>query len=408
MLRVWQTIAAAVATVAAADDTWTSVLALPNITSIETTLTTGTQRYIEVRHGSDSNLTTIEFSSNLTLDGVVLPKSLQKFALNRVNLSAFPYGFQWPSTLKSMSLSDNKLTECVSDLPESISTLNYGGNRLTSIQACQWPKALETLTVSGNALQRMSLSQTWPDGLKELHMDNTELKYVPSTFPEGLRQLHLNKNKIKSFPKKLPSDLQSLSLSYNKIKVLPAHLNRFPKLGVLELANNHLKSLPSDLVLPKDFHILRLSNNNLTSLPPKCNSWLGQINGSIMLDGNQLSALPKKVTFPPETNVARNQLTVLENLSLPKHFNVNENPLERVSRVTVMDGSVWQTSPAVLKSFVLDEKAFKSLDSLMRSYSFFKLGWTVDAATADPACAAESGVIKQVKDISVCVVPDGS
>ncbi|RHY15775.1 hypothetical protein DYB32_010725, partial [Aphanomyces invadans] len=221
-----------------------------------------------------------------------------------------------------------------------------GENELSCIDQCEWPDALEALTLSGNPLNAVEPTQSWPAQLKELYV------YCES------------------------------SLSYNSIKSVPAALDRFPNLSVLSLSNNMLKSLPAN-----------------------CNSWLANIEISIELDGNQLTALPSNVQFPDETNLANNKIKVLQNMALPKTFRMANNPLERISRVRVADGSFWQTSPATLKSFSMDDASFAVLENMM--YGFSSIEWTVDAKSAAAACKAESGVLKPLNDgkLRVCVVP---
>ncbi|ETW07157.1 hypothetical protein H310_01786 [Aphanomyces invadans] len=428
MLRACVLCVLACAAAAAADARWATFLALPNITSIETTVTTGDERYLDVLYNGEESRETFLITPDLTLDDVVLPEGLRKFSLTRVNLAALPDGFQWPSTvdtidlssnaltsvptdlmwpdeLKTLSLANNHLADCVANLPASVTSLDLGENELSCIDQCEWPDALEALTLSGNPLNAVEPTQSWPAQLKELRMDNTQLDSVPPNLPSCLQQLHLTNNHIAAFPKNLPSSLESLSLSYNSIKSVPAALDRFPNLSVLQLDNNQLTSLPAKLALPTGFRMLSLSNNMLKSLPANCNSWLANIEISIELDGNQLTALPSNVQFPDETNLANNKIKVLQNMALPKTFRMANNPLERISRVRVADGSFWQTSPATLKSFSMDDASFAVLENMM--YGFSSIEWTVDAKSAAAACKAESGVLKPLNDgkLRVCVVP---
>ncbi|KAF0718220.1 Aste57867_1828 [Aphanomyces stellatus] len=317
-------------------------------------------RYLEIRYGPTSKRQTFTITPDLSLDGLQLPEGLQSFKLNRVQLKSIPSSFRWPSTLQANDLSSNNLTdipkdvpwpakltslyvlfvlsgnqiqECGPNLPSSLTELDLGSNKLTCIRACNWPASLEKLSLSSNPLKVLSKSQKWPKQLKQLSMDNTQLQHVPSTFPDSIDQLTLNYNQIQYFPKKLLRRCLRCSsiLFYH---TLPSALDKFPALTSIEL-NNNIKALPEGLKLAKDFRMLYLSNNKLSTLP-STNDWIQQIGFTLQLDGNALTSLPANAVFPDGTNVAHNQIKVLQDITLPKKINLSQNPIETVSRPSLV------------------------------------------------------------------------
>ncbi|KAH9114812.1 hypothetical protein AeMF1_011125 [Aphanomyces euteiches] len=405
---------------------WKEYLAFPNITSIETPLTTGSERYLNVRYNGEASIQTFTISADLTLDGLVLPESIVKFSLNRVQLASIPSGFKWPKSLetldlssnsltafptgtalpqglKSLSLSSNKLSTCISGLPSSLTDLDLSNNKLTSLVQFQWPSSLAKLSLSGNPLKTLSKGQKWPTKLVELHLDSTQLKTVPSTLPDCLEELTLDFNQIASFPTVLPKSLRSLSLSSNQITALPRALDKFSSLSVLQLEKNSISSIPENVALPQGFRMLFLSNNKLTKLPSST-EWLTKIESTLILDRNQLVSLPNGATFPPETSCAQNKITALVNISLPAHFNVDGNPLTKVAHVTIPRDCILQTGAVTLNELTVDQDSFDNLQTMMNGYSFMNLQWSVDKTSVSAACQAQNGHLKAVNDIQVCVV----
>ncbi|KAG9404568.1 hypothetical protein AC1031_004771 [Aphanomyces cochlioides] len=419
---------------------WKEYLAFPNITSIETPLTTGSERYLNVRYNGEASIKTFIINADLTLDGLVLPESIVKFSLNRVQLASIPSGFKWPKSLetidlssnsltafptgaalpqglKSLSLSSNKLSTCISGLPSSLTDLDVSNNKLTSVLQFQWPSSLAKLSLSGNPLKALSKGQKWPAKLVELHLDSTQLKTVPSMLPDCLEELTLESNQIASFPMVLPKSLRSLydqccrfmlklsgrSLSNNQIAALPRALDKFSSLSVLQLEKNSISSIPENVALPQGFRMLFLSNNKLTKLPSST-EWLTKIESTLILDRNQLSFLPNGATFPPETSCAQNKITVLVNITLPARFNVDGNPLTKVAHVTIPQACILQTGAVTLKELTLDQDSFDNLQTMMNGYSFTNLQWSVDKNSVSSACQAQNGHLKAINDIQVCVV----
>ncbi|KAF0737895.1 hypothetical protein Ae201684_005892 [Aphanomyces euteiches] len=418
---------------------WKEYLAFPNITSIETPLTTGSERYLNVRYNGEASIQTFTISADLTLDGLILPEHCQVFPQSR-SISVHPKRIQvaqvagnirsllqqfdsfpdWNSIAPrtqvivrsstdcqleslSRSLSSNKLSTCISGLPSSLTDLDLSNNKLTSLVQFQWPSSLAKLSLSGNPLKTLSKGQKWPTKLVELHLDSTQLKTVPSTLPDCLEELTLDSNQIASFPTVLPKSLRSLSLSSNQITALPRALDKFSSLSVLQLEKNSISSIPENVALPQGFRMLFLSNNKLTKLPSST-EWLTKIESTLILDRNQLVSLPNGATFPPETSCAQNKITALVNISLPAHFNVDGNPLTKVAHVTIPRDCILQTGAVTLNELTVDQDSFDNLQTMMNGYSFMNLQWSVDKTSVSAACQAQNGHLKAVNDIQVCVV----
>ncbi|KAF0687539.1 Aste57867_20730 [Aphanomyces stellatus] len=424
-LYVLSTVVAVVA--AGPANPWTEYLALPQITSIVTPVITGGGHYLEVKYNGNNDSKLFEIAADLTLDGLQLPEGVAEFAFTGMHLKTLPSGFKWPaslhavdlsyndlvtiptnapwpSMLKSLNVHANKILDCCASLPHALTDLDFGDNQLRSLRGCMFPPTLETLTLSGNPLKSLADNQVWPPNLKTLSLSNAQLSQVPKQLPKTLQQFHFASNNLKQFPTQLPASIGFLNLGGNKITQLPQVIG-YPKLFNLDLSHNQLQSLPEDFTLPSEMAFLSLSHNLLRTLPTN-SKWITQVDRALYLDSNKLTALPRDVAFPIALVVSDNQITNLENLALPCDFDIQNNPLRVVSRVTMAcDRSYWSTmGDATLSSFVLEKPVFDQLTALLKG-AYYYLYWKTDDASVLKGCNAEGGTIQKLKgNISVCVV----
>ncbi|KAH9069273.1 hypothetical protein Ae201684P_004961 [Aphanomyces euteiches] len=389
---------------------WKEYLAFPNITSIETPLTTGSERYLNVRYNGEASIQTFTISADLTLDGLILPEHCQVFPQSR-SISVHPKRIQVAQVagnIRSLLQQFDSFPDWNSIAPRTqvIEPLKQQTQHVylwIAKLADRFGFEQQQLSLSGNPLKTLSKGQKWPTKLVELHLDSTQLKTVPSTLPDCLEELTLDSNQIASFPTVLPKSLRSLSLSSNQITALPRALDKFSSLSVLQLEKNSISSIPENVALPQGFRMLFLSNNKLTKLPSST-EWLTKIESTLILDRNQLVSLPNGATFPPETSCAQNKITALVNISLPAHFNVDGNPLTKVAHVTIPRDCILQTGAVTLNELTVDQDSFDNLQTMMNGYSFMNLQWSVDKTSVSAACQAQNGHLKAVNDIQVCVV----
>ncbi|OQS04010.1 hypothetical protein THRCLA_03708 [Thraustotheca clavata] len=344
---------------------WKDVFALPNITSIETVLTTaGTN--LEVHYnGAQQTVKTFANVKDLCLTGVKLPKGIEKFTLSGVNLKSVPTTLEWPDTLKHIDLSSNQLTT----FPATVAL----------------PDGLQALILYGNKIQIFSDYFSWPSNLTELNLGSNELTTVIK-FPLTLSKLDLSSNPLKSIDvnQQWPGDLQEL---YNQ--------------SILELDSNGIDSIPNDFQVSSSLGILSLDGNKLSKLPDNC-SWMAKLH-SLTLRDNQLSKLPTKCTLPSSISLQNNNITALEDLALPKQMDLSNNPIEKLNRVTFPKGIFWTTSSFVLKEFSLSSEMFDILSSAT-DHTYFTPSFTTDAASVKQACIY--GSIKQLHEfnVTICVV----
>ncbi|KDO27554.1 hypothetical protein SPRG_06821 [Saprolegnia parasitica CBS 223.65] len=419
---------------------WKEVLALPDITSIETTLTTdGT--YLEVRYdGAKETLKyagrlgyvrlklyhrTISRVTSLCLTGVSLPDGLKKFSLSRVNLKTIPKDFTWPASLTHIDLSSNKLTSypATTPLPDGLGFFSLSNNKIKSLNdyftwpsnltelnlasnqfstVVKLPSTLTKLDLSGNPLKTIQAQQQWPEALTELALTNTQLSVLPANLPSNLNIIHLASNKIAKFPSKndLPDSIHYIGLTHNKIATLPSKIE-WPNLFTLELDSNAITSIPDDFSLPTSVGILALDANKLTKLPASCD-WMAKLS-SITLRDNAILAFPPTCTLPNAISLQNNNITALEDMALPQQMDVSNNPISKINRVTFPEGVFWTTSKFELKEFSLSSAMFDLL-SAATDHTYFYPQFTTDDASVKTACGY--GTVKKLHDfpISICVV----
>ncbi|OQR97436.1 hypothetical protein ACHHYP_11569 [Achlya hypogyna] len=404
---------------------WKEVLALPDITSISTLLTTdGT--YLEVRYnGAKQETHTIPKVSRLCLTGVTLPEGLQSLTLSGVNLKTIPKDFKWPESLTAIDLSGNQLTTypATITLPKGLSSLNLKGNKIESFsdymtwptnltdlniasnklsRVIALPASLTKLDLSSNPLKKFDAGQQWPSALGELNAANTQISALPGNLPSSLRILRLASNHITKFPCRsdVPDSIHYLGLTHNKIASIPSNLE-WPEIFTVELDNNCITELPKAWRVPPSLGILSLDENKLTSLPDSCD-WMSRIT-QLTLRDNALAKFPAKCTLPGDLALQNNNITALEDMALPAHLDLSNNPIEKINRVTFPAGIYWTTSNFTLKEFSLSSEMFDIL-ATATDHTYFMPRFTTDDESVQATCGY--GSVKKLHDfpITVCVV----
>ncbi|KAF0687537.1 Aste57867_20728 [Aphanomyces stellatus] len=250
-----------------------------------------------------------------------------------------------------------------------------------------------------------------PEGLETFALEGIQLKSIPNEFkwPSTLKTLGLSSNHLSAFPKRLPRSIENLYLTDNQISKLPQTID-LPRLVNLHVGDNKLTTLPDGFSLPRTLEFLFLSNNQITCLPAN-SSWISQVRMGLYLDSNQIQDLPTDSIFPELTTVANNRITTLANLALPHSFDIGNNPLETVYRVTMSSkDSYWLTSASTLTTFVLEESVFQQVTKELVS-AYYTLAWKSDNDSIAAVCELEQGTVRTLKGdnpstskINVCVV----
>ncbi|RXM27302.1 Lumican [Acipenser ruthenus] len=155
--------------------------------------------------------------------------------------------------LERLYMNNNKLTEPVGPLPNTLQELKLANNEISKFPSSLL-KGLQNLTVI--QLQENELQD---DALAGVFQGLNSLTY-----------LDLSTNKLKRMPQDLPSALEMLYADHNEISKLPVnYLQKLPKLQYLRISHNQLvdSGIPADFFNVTSLIELDLSFNKLQSIP---------------------------------------------------------------------------------------------------------------------------------------------
>ncbi|KAF5889531.1 extracellular matrix protein 2-like [Clarias magur] len=189
--------------------------------------------------------------------------------------SSFHAGVFSPLTsLRTLSLSHNRLTSVPLHLPLCLQELYLRGNLIEHFQSgiFQGKAQLQVLDLSGNKLTNKGLGKNAlinSTHLESLNLEGNFLKQVPRYLPRSLRTLNLEGNSISSISKgtffSLPH-LEHLGLARNKIyKVASGAFRMLPLLHQLDLSHNVLHQVPRQL--PAWLIYVALNHNKIEKIP---------------------------------------------------------------------------------------------------------------------------------------------
>jgi class 3 adenylate cyclase len=154
--------------------------------------------------------------------------------------------------------------------------------------------------------------------LKELYLQNNELKLLPSHIKnlKKLEILNLDSNNITNLPQELGelTNLQELRLNNNKLKSLPASLKNLQNLKNFSLSFNLFNHLPSELGELKNLQNLDVSFNKLSDIPDSFANLTNLQNFN--LRNNKISLW----------NEALNQMISLKKLDISENILTNISP----------------------------------------------------------------------------------
>lgn len=200
--------------------------------------------------------------------------SLSNNSLERIS-SSFPDGVLSPlSSLRTLSLSHNRLTSVPLQLPLTLQELYLRGNLIQRFQPgiFQGKVQLQVLDLSANRLTNKGLGKDAlinVTHLESLNLEGNFLNQVPRHIPHSLKTLNLEGNSISSISKatflSLPH-LEHLGLARNKIsKVVPGAFRMLPLLHQLDLSHNVLQQVPRQL--PAWLVYIALNHNKIQMIP---------------------------------------------------------------------------------------------------------------------------------------------
>lgn len=235
--------------------------------------------------------------------------------------------FSWQSS----ELKDETLMELFTRQPHSfeyMERLNLAENRL---ECLHWAiplavRRVKVLEMSGNRLSNCSLlNLQYMKQLQELHLDRSELTYLPQRFLgelSELRMLNLSQNLLTELPRDIfvgALKLERLYLSGNRLSVLPFMLfQTAADLQVLDLSDNRLLSFPDNFFARNgQLRQLHLQRNQLKSIGKHSLYSLRELR-QLDLSQNSLSVIDRKAFESLDhllaLNVSGNNLTLLSSI----------------------------------------------------------------------------------------------
>lgn len=161
---------------------------------------------------------------------------------DRKGLKEFPMDVLADTTIRSLSLFGNKLT----DLPAEFSSFSHlqvlylGKNEFTEFpeEICSL-KSLRILSLAYNSIDSLPDCLCEMENLEWLLLNNNRLVYLPDSMGKlkKLEQLNLKRNLLKKLPEQLyaATSLQFLDVSYNELQEIDSALGNLHQLRELRL-----------------------------------------------------------------------------------------------------------------------------------------------------------------------------
>ena len=251
-----------------------------------------------------------------------------------------------PTTVKSLDLSNQKLTHLPADIIKltNLEKIDIGSNPdLDLVQTFDVLKqlgGLKILWLTDGKIKAIPNNISQLKNLEVLWLDDNEL----TSFPEPVKQLNnlkylrLFSNKIKntSFKNGQLPTLIYIDLCYNEFETFPVQLSLLPSLKRIIIWYNSISQIPKSISRFKKIEEINLEHNNLTSLPKQ----FGQLKSlqKLCLRDNKLSATSSKILFKldnlKDLDLQGNNITVLSkkvaNLKQLERLSVCDNPLKEL------------------------------------------------------------------------------
>lgn len=251
-----------------------------------------------------------------------------------------------PIIVKSLDLSDQKLTQLPSDITKLINLekVDIGSNpNLDLVQAFDILKQignLKTLWLTDGKIKAIPDNISELKNLEELWLDDNELTSFPEPVKQlkNLKYLRLFSNKIKSlsFKKEELPNLIYIDLCYNEFETFPVQLSVLSSLKRIIIWYNSINKIPKSIKRFRKIEEINLESNNLTSLPKQ----LGRLKTiqKLCLRDNKLSDTSIKVVYKlynlKDLDLQGNNIAVLSNkignLKQLERLSICDNPLKEL------------------------------------------------------------------------------
>ncbi|EAL61591.1 Kelch repeat-containing protein [Dictyostelium discoideum AX4] len=239
-------------------------------------------------------------------------KDLQELNLNRNKFKLLPGDLARLTSLRTICIEENNLTEISSEMADFLGTrlsnlenVTLSSNRLVVLPPLYTWLKLKTLNISNNYLTKLPIDIFQIPTLEVLRVSNNDLddngipKICTST---KLRSLDLRKNHLTSIPEGIINlvELQVLTLADNQISHLTSDIQKLTSLTELNLNGNQIQSLPPQLLLLTNLKKLYLDNNQLQSISSAIHRMQSLI--ELRLTNNNISRLPPGIVALKKLN----------------------------------------------------------------------------------------------------------
>ncbi|XP_009575084.1 PREDICTED: asporin-like [Fulmarus glacialis] len=292
-----------------------------------------TTRKLYISHSKIKQLQITDFRRMSALEELVLSCSGTESIENNT--------FKALSTLKSLELYKNQLTQIPTFLPSGLEILKLADNSINTLHASDF------------------------EGLMKLRVLDIRNNFIatlpPSAFSSlcNLQSLILDGNNMESVsaPLKLPR-LKYLSMADNKLNLFPTNFfASFQNLQFLSLSGNFLTKVPLDL--PKSLLSLKLEKNQLKTIRLRDMKHLENLS-EFFLSENQLTSVDGAQLLPNLTTLelSKNQLHTMP-LRLPGRLQKLDCSNNLIQRVTAQDFQGLQD----LKHLFLDNNAVSMFEA---------------------------------------------
>ncbi|XP_053213413.1 protein artichoke-like [Panonychus citri] len=264
------------------------------------------------------------------------------------------------STLRSLDLSDNKLTSLddvikTTELIHNLTRLNLSGNKINKISDKSFSKLknLRELSLSSNGISKLSAASF--SGLKDLESldlsSNLLNKLERNAFKElkKIKNLDFSHNQVTELGRSDLTDLINLitfNCSHNQISKLGRSLlSRNSQLKEINLSHNQLKEIDSYLLKGVRFlKDINLQNNNITTIAKNAFSSTTRLR-SLDLAYNQLAEVAQEVfkdlQYLDRLDLSHNQIKRIERASISKMYKVaidlSYNSIEKIEPGSFLD-----------------------------------------------------------------------
>ena len=276
---------------------------------------------------------------------IFLILSLKSFAQNDTEIvfNSIKEALVNPTTVKSLDLSDQKLTQLPNDIIKLINLekIDIGSNPdLDLVQAFNILKqigSLKILWLTDGKIKAIPNNISQLKNLEEIWLDDNELTSFPEPVKQlkNLKYLKLFSNEIKnlSFKKEELPNLIHIDLCYNKFETFPVQLSALSSLKRIIIWSNSISKIPTSIKRFRNIEEINLESNNLTSLPKQ----FGQLESiqKLSLRGNKLSDKSINPIYKlynlTDLDLQGNNITVLsnkiKNLKSLVRLSISDNPL---------------------------------------------------------------------------------